>query len=178
MAFGGGGSKKGEIDRVSSESKAMIRQLINQQSQAATRGTQAMSQDLELLRQQMFTQNAQTASLQQIQNQALTAQEKLAQQYQGGLQQQLGLLKQQNSLLSQQGQQQSAYYASARQFQNEQRTLQNQQLAQAQKEKQYTSLLESNERRMAGNTANRLRLQINRRRAINRLGQGRYSSRV
>lgn len=167
----GGSGKKNEIEKISGETKNLVRQMIAQQQLAHQRGTAAMSQDLDLYRQQMEQQNAQTAALQTWQQQAIQAQQGLSQQYQTGLSQQLGLLQQQNSLISQQGAQQSQYYASQRQFQNEQRALQNQQLARQREESKYTSLLESNERRQAGATANRLRMQINRRRAISRLGR-------
>ncbi len=166
-----GAGKRSEIDKVSGETKNLIRKLIAQQQQAHTRGTAAMSQDLELFRQQIGQQNAQTAAIQNWQSQAIQAQEGLAKQYQTGLSQQLGLLQQQNSLIKQQGAQQTSYYNSQRQFQQEQRALQQQQLARQQEEGRYTSLLESNERRQAGASANRLRLQINRRRAISRLGR-------
>lgn len=164
--MGGGRGKSSEIDRVSSETKALLQKLLKQQKQADARASKTVASDTGLLKNQMDLQNSGTANLQQLYSQMVQQQGQLAEQYKGGLSEQLKLLQQQNTLLGKQATEQTNYYNSQKDIAKQQLNLQLQQKKKAESEAQYGSALQASEARQAGSQANGLMMQINRRRSF------------
>jgi phage-related minor tail protein len=163
--MGGGRGKSSEIDKISSETKALLAKLLKQQKTADARASKTVASDTKLLGKQMDLQNASTANVQQLYSQMVQQQSGVAEQYKTGLAQQLNLLQQQNSLLGKQANEQTSYYKSQNDMAKQQLNLQLQQKKKAESEAQYGSALQQSEAKQAGSQANGLMMQINRRRS-------------
>ena len=164
--MGGGGGKKSEIDKVSSQTKEILRKMVLAQAKAEKQSAKAVAKDTALYKEQMDLQNSNTQNMQNLYSQMITEQGNLANQYKTGLAQQLSLLQQQNQTLNKQATEQTNYYKSQQDFQKQQLDLQLKQKKKAEQEAQYTSALERQEATNAGRQANGLLMQINRRRAL------------